>query len=145
MALWSTKAHLHRYEALAHALETAHGIPHVDIEYFADDVLISHHREKAVTGVAVTGRARDDLGETTDRLRKTFPLGARCRGPRRNLKIAVASRDTTLARWLGVHRMTQPARDDLERVVTANDQVMLPNHYAVADALTLRRPSWGAH
>lgn len=44
-----TKAHLHRYEALAHALETTHGIPATDIEYFADDVLISH---------AGTGRPR---------------------------------------------------------------------------------------
>ncbi len=44
-----TKAHLHRYEALAHALETVHGIPSNDIEYVADDVLISH---------AGTGRPR---------------------------------------------------------------------------------------
>lgn len=37
-----TRAHLHRYEALAHELETTYGIPHADIEYVADDVLISH-------------------------------------------------------------------------------------------------------
>jgi hypothetical protein len=37
-----TRAHLHRYEALARELETTYAIPPADIEYVADDVLISH-------------------------------------------------------------------------------------------------------